>query len=68
MKYVTIHFLTSLRPGSLTVLFSLKKGVPEPTTQDHKDVVDSEILEEKPKIIISFINNLTGKFHNMMHR
>ncbi|EPY80595.1 hypothetical protein CB1_000816027 [Camelus ferus] len=36
-----------------------KKAVPEPASQDPKDVVDSGILEEKPKIIISFIKNLT---------
>ncbi|XP_064334709.1 uncharacterized protein LOC135319230 isoform X2 [Camelus dromedarius] len=34
-------------------------AVPEPASQDPKDVVDSGILEEKPKIIISFIKNLT---------
>uniref|UniRef100_A0A3Q2ICJ4 EF-hand calcium binding domain 14 n=2 Tax=Equus TaxID=9789 RepID=A0A3Q2ICJ4_HORSE len=33
--------------------------VPEPASQDLKDIVDSEILEEKPKTIISFIKNLT---------
>lgn len=62
-----LFIVSHLGPGSLTVLFSLKKGVPEPTTQDPKDVVDSEILEEKPKIMISFIKNLTGKFHNVMY-
>ena len=65
-KYVTIHFLISLRPKSLTALFSLKKTVPEPATQVPKDVVDSEMLEKKPKIITSFIKNLTGKFHNLI--
>ncbi|XP_046512675.1 uncharacterized protein LOC124237259 [Equus quagga] len=33
--------------------------VPEPASQDLKDTVDSEILEEKPKTIISFIKNLS---------
>lgn len=33
----------------------LEKVVPESVPQDPKDVVDSEILEEKPKIIILFI-------------
>ena len=59
------YFLKFLRPRSLTVLLSLK-AVPEPASQDPKDVVDSELLNEKPKITISFIRPLTGKSYYLM--
>lgn len=41
------------------------KALPEPASLDTKDT-DSAILKEKSKIIVSFIKNLTGKFHDLV--